>query len=128
MNLSFNRKDALRLLRHLSGGGAAMSDIRVVARGKELFFETAETTASMEALILEPGAFVVSRETFARLLRSFPDKTSLTLTADAEHFRLDNFKGQVRAYDPAPMLADEFTEAKTGNASQEPDPQSWARL
>ncbi len=105
-----------------------MRDIRVVARDKELFFETAETAASMEALILEPGAFVVSRETFARLLRSFPDKDSLSLTADAEHFRLDNFKGQVRAYDPAPVLANDSEKADPDDASLEPDPQSWARL
>ena len=128
MNLSFNRKMALGMIRQLRVGRRAEREMRVIATAGHLYFETPLATASSEALVLEPGAFVVGVETFAQLLRSYPDKDSLTLTADAEHFRLDNFKGQVRAYDPAPVLADEPAQAEPDDASLEPDPQSWARL
>lgn len=104
MNLSFNRKDALRLLRHLARGATAGKNVRVVALGARLHFENNETSADMEALVLEPGAFTVNRLVLARLLRSFEGKHSLTLMADAREFRLNGFKGQVQGYEPRPKL------------------------
>ncbi len=58
----------------------------------------------------------------------YPNKDSLTLTADAGHFRLDNFKGQVRAYDPAPKLAEDAPPPEPNDATIEPDPQTWVRI
>lgn len=128
MNLSFNRKMALGMIRQLRVGRRRVREMRVIATGGHLYFETPLATASSEALVLEPGAFLVGVEPFAQLLRSYAAKDSLTLTADAGHFRLDNFKGQVRAYDPAPKLADDAPPPEPDDASLEPDPQSWARL
>jgi hypothetical protein len=114
VNLSFNRKDALRLLRHLARGRTAGDGLRVVALGARLHFETDESSADMEALVLEPGAFTVNRQVLARLLRSFEGKDSLTLSASAREFRLNGFKGQVRGYESRPKLG-------TGAKSEAPE-------
>ena len=65
MHLSFDRRTALMLLRHVGGkptvGKRADRDVKVSAAGGRLFVGNSYATAACDAVVLEPGGFWIQR-------------------------------------------------------------------
>jgi hypothetical protein len=101
MNVTFERREAIRAIRHFRPGrapGASESDeISVAAGAGTLVFSMDGFQAGIEAFVMEPGLMFVPREYFDRLLRRFKEDR-LTLQASPKGFQIGHYHGTVRAY------------------------------
>jgi hypothetical protein len=101
MNVTFERREAIRAIRHFRPGrapGASESDeISVAAGAGTLVFTMDGFQAGIEAFVMEPGLMYVPREYFDRLLRGFKEER-LTLQASPEGFQIGHYHGTVRDY------------------------------
>ena len=101
MNVTFERREAIRAIRHFRPGrapGASESDeISVAAGVGTLVFTMDGFQAGIEAFVMEPGIMFVPREYFDRLLRRFREER-LTLQASPKGFQIGHYHGTERAY------------------------------
>ena len=106
MHLSFDRRTALMLLRHVGGkptvGKRADRDVKVSAAGGRLFVGNSYATAACDAVVLEPGAFWIQRTFLEKVLRSFHGKEIIVLEADSKRLTLGRFSCGILNYEPAP--------------------------
>ena len=106
MHLSFDRRTALMLLRHVGGkptvGKRADRDVKVSAAGGRLFVGNSYATAACDAVVLEPGAFWIQRTFLEKVLRSFHGKEIIVLEADGKKLTLGRFSCGILNYEPAP--------------------------
>lgn len=120
MHVSFSLPDLLRLFKHLRGnrvqGIASHPLLRVTAVDGQLCLENPSLAVGIEALVVEPGSFVVERTHFARLLRSFASRDTLTIQAGPSHLSLGTFRinGPLEGYDPQPRLPELFERPRYG--------------
>jgi hypothetical protein len=113
VNATFDLKLAGRLLRILKKAkGPEAQWPRVTAVGEHIVFESGAGLTSLDALVLEPGAFTTRRVPFERVLRTFAGAGTMTLQADSGRFRLKAFSGQLLDYDPDPGRPDGFDPEK----------------
>jgi hypothetical protein len=97
MNVTFERREAIRAIRHFRPGrapGASESDeIAVGAGAGSLIFSADGFQAGIEAFVMEPGIMFVPREYFDRLLRRFKEER-LTLQASPEGFQIGHYPAE----------------------------------
>jgi len=102
MNVTFERREAIRAIRHFRPGrapGASKTDeIAVAAGAGTLLFSMGAFQSGIEAFVMEPGLMFVPREYFDRLLRRFKEER-LTLQASPKGFQIGQYHGTVRAYE-----------------------------
>jgi hypothetical protein len=117
MNVSFERRTAMMLLRHLgrrpAPGAKTDRNVQVIAARGHLFFLNCHTTAGCEALVLEPGAFSIQRALLEKVLRSFDKKEIIIIEADDRRLRIGRFSCSVTRFDPKPEPPTQF-ESFTG--------------
>jgi len=117
MNVSFERRTAMMLLKHLgrrpAPGAKTDRNVQVIAARGHLFFLNYHTTAGCEALVLEPGAFSIQRALLEKVLRSFDKKEIIILEADDRRLRIGRFSCSVTRFDPKPEPPAQF-ESFTG--------------
>ena len=101
MNVTFERREAIRAIRHFRTGRATRAseseEIAVGAGAGSLVFSAGSFQAGIEAFVMEPGLMFVPRVYFDRLLRRFKEER-LTLRASPKGFQIGHYHGTVRAY------------------------------
>ena len=106
MHLSFDRRTALMLLRHVGGkptvGKRADRDVQVSASGGRLFIGNSYATAACDAVVLEPGGFWIQRTFLEKVLRSFQGQEIIVLEADSKRLTLGRFSCGILNDEPAP--------------------------
>ena len=122
MNVTFERQEAIRAIRHFRPGrapGASESDeIAVAAGAGTLIFSMGAFQAGIEAFVMKPGLMFVPREYFDRLLRRFKEER-LTLQASPKGFQIGHYHGTVRAYQemtdtsPPPKMPATWTQSRS---------------
>jgi hypothetical protein len=112
MNVSFERRTSLMLLRHVGRRPAPRAksdrDVQVLAAKGHLYFINSHMTAGCEALVLEPGAFWIRRVLLEKVLRSFKDKEIIILEADERRFWIGRFSCPITLWEPKPKPPKEF--------------------
>lgn len=112
MHLSFDRRTALMLLRHVGGkptvGKRADRDVHVSAAGGRLFIGNSYATAACDALVLEPGAFWIQRTFLEKVLRSFHGKEIIVLEASEKRLKIGKFSCSILGYETAPKAPQVF--------------------
>ena len=102
MNVTFERREAIRAIRHFRPERATKEsktdEIAVGAGAGSLVFSADGFQAGIEAFVMEPGLMFVPREYFDRLLRRFKEER-LTLQASPKGFQIGHYHGTVRAYE-----------------------------
>lgn len=102
MNVTFDRKELLGGFHFLNKvKNPRASSVRITAIGDRLTCRSGVAAITVNAMVLEPGAFTTKRAGFQAVLGSFPDET-LMLQADAERFRIGSFSAQHTEYEANP--------------------------
>jgi hypothetical protein len=105
MNVTFERQRVVSLLRALKKSeNSSDAVLRLAAANDRLFIQCEHGQGSIDAMVIEPGAFSTKLVAFDRLLRSYIGAQMLTLQADPRRFRIGGFSANASDYDPAPTI------------------------
>jgi hypothetical protein len=106
MNVTFERQKVIAILRAFKRSEDSIDTaLRLTAAGDKFIIESAHGEGTVEAMVLEPGAFSTKLAAFDRLLRTYIGAQMLTLQADPTRFRIGGFSGQLSDYNPSPATS-----------------------
>ena len=91
MQFTIERKRLIKMLesvrRKLPGQKNKDKNVRLFACAARVFVDANGVTAGDEALVLAEGGCLVRLETFLALLKTYPDKSNITIQADERALR-----------------------------------------